>query len=54
MPFVPLDPKEKKQCKEPCSHPEHNPPSHMVIKEPMKWVCPACGQSVIIRPLSIQ
>lgn len=50
MPFVPLDPKEKDEFKEPCRSPEHDPPSHMVITRPMKWVCPACKCSVIIRP----
>jgi predicted RNA-binding Zn-ribbon protein involved in translation (DUF1610 family) len=51
MPFVPLTPEEKKMYKPPCMHPEHNPPTHMVIRETMKWKCPACGKTVVVRPL---
>jgi len=50
MPFVPLNEEEKKWYKPPCTSFQHNPPSHIVITEPMKWVCPACGHSVIVRP----
>lgn len=50
MPFVPLNEDEKKTFKPPCDSPDHNPPSHMVITTAMKWVCPKCGVSVIIRP----
>lgn len=53
MPFVPLNPEEQKATAPPCSHPEHNPPSHMVITAPMKWVCPGCGASVILQPTSV-
>lgn len=53
MPFVPLAPEEKKWWPEPCRDPEHNPPGHMVITEPMKWRCPACGAEVIIRPTQV-
>lgn len=52
MPFVPLDPEES-WVKEPCRSREHDPPSHMVIMEPMKWVCPSCGVSVILRPTTV-
>lgn len=48
MPFEPLTPKEQEQFKPPCNHPEHNPPTHMVIREPMKWVCPGCGAKIIV------
>lgn len=51
MPFVPLNPEEKKRFPKPCRHREHHPPSHMVIREVMKWKCPGCGHEVIIRPL---
>lgn len=51
MPFVPLDPKEKEAwAKEPCKSPEHNPPAHIVIKKPCKWVCPVCGKETYIYP----
>ena len=36
MPFQPLTPKEQEKYKEPCTSPQHNPPSHMVITQPMK------------------
>lgn len=54
MPFVPLTPEEQKQYKPPCISPEHNPPSHMVITEPMKWRCPACGAEVMVYPSSVR
>jgi len=50
MPFVPLNPKEERQFQPPCEHPQHHPPGMMVITKPMKWVCPACGKSVIVFP----
>jgi hypothetical protein len=53
MPFVPLTPDEKRTY-EPCSDPQHLPPSMLVIVEPMKWVCPACGVSCIIRPSPVR
>ena len=32
----------------PCTHPEHNPPSHMVYSPGVyEYTCPACGQVVI-------
>jgi hypothetical protein len=49
MPFVPLDPKDKAKYTG-CKDPQHNPPSHIVIREPVKWVCPSCGHSVVIYP----
>ena len=32
----------------PCSHPEHDPPSHIVL-EPgtYKHTCPSCGEEVV-------
>jgi hypothetical protein len=53
MPFVPLTPDEERKFKPPCQHREHNPPSHMVIRKTMKWQCPGCGQTVIIRPPNV-
>jgi hypothetical protein len=50
MPFVPLTPDEEREFRGPCRHPQHDPPNHMVIHRPMKWVCPGCGHLVIIRP----
>lgn len=52
MPFVPLEPEEEKYT--PCTHREHNPPAHMVIRKPMKWVCPGCGASVILLPPDVR
>ncbi len=49
MPFVPLTPDEKKQWAV-CTDPQHKPPNVLLVTEPMKWVCPACGASVIVRP----
>jgi hypothetical protein len=50
MPFEPLTPDEEKEFAPPCRSREHDPPSHMVITRPMKWVCPSCGMSVVLRP----
>jgi predicted RNA-binding Zn-ribbon protein involved in translation (DUF1610 family) len=35
----------------PCCHPEHNPPSHIVIPDGklLKHICPACGKETIVR-----
>ena len=52
MPFEPLTPKE--QFKPPCSHPQHNPPGMIVITKPMKWRCPGCGHTIIIRPSNVR
>lgn len=31
--------------KTPCQHPEHNPPSHMVLSPgEYTWKCPSCGE----------
>lgn len=49
MPFVPIKPDEIKKYNI-CTSKEHNPPSHMVIYKPMKWVCPLCGHSTILYP----
>jgi len=39
----------------PCSHPEHNPPSHIVLP-PGEWEyeCPGCGSKVKISSPSIR
>lgn len=36
----------------PCMHPEHQPPSHMVITQGKiyRHVCPGCGGEVVLRP----
>lgn len=40
MPFIGYEPP-----KEICTSPEHNPPSHIVLRDGVyKWQCPACGQ----------
>ena len=53
MPFEPLTPEEARQFPEPCRSPEHDPPNHMIITHPIKWVCPSCGASMILRPPSV-
>lgn len=50
MPFEPLTPEEQKGFPTPCVSREHYPPTHMVIREPMKWVCPNCGMATILSP----
>jgi predicted RNA-binding Zn-ribbon protein involved in translation (DUF1610 family) len=52
MPFEPLTPEELEFYKEPCSDSEHLPPSYTVVYQKMKWVCPSCGQKIIIRPIN--
>jgi hypothetical protein len=51
MPFIPF-PKEQREAwyRNHCTHPEHDPPQHMVIKKTCIWVCPACGRQVTIYP----
>ena len=53
MPFEPLSDEEKKGYPEPCRSPEHDPPTHIVITHRMKWVCPACGASMILDPTNV-
>ena len=32
-------------CSVPCMHPEHNPPSHIVLQPgEYEWTCPECGR----------
>jgi hypothetical protein len=50
MPFIPLSPEEKEKTRSPCNHPEHNPPTHFLITQTVKWQCPACGRTLIIVP----
>lgn len=53
MPFVPLTPDERKQWKViRCTEPGHRPPNMIVVTEPMKWVCPGCGQETMVFPNS--
>lgn len=49
MPFVPLSPDDRKKL-EPCRHPQHDPPSFVVIHEACRWVCPACRRGVVLYP----
>jgi hypothetical protein len=53
MPFKPLTPEEEKMPVPTRNHPEHNPPTHIVITYPMKWVCPGCGREVVIKPVIV-
>lgn len=52
MSFEPLTPEEQKKYGEfkMCTDPQHTPPSLIVIREPMKWVCPSCGAVSYIYP----
>lgn len=45
MPFVP--------AKETCLHLEHEPPPH-ANNERMKWVCPGCGESVVVESANLR
>lgn len=51
--FVPLTPEEQQHTKPPCRSRDHDPPNMMLITHPMKWVCPACGAAVILRPSEV-
>ena len=54
MPFIkyePLDPDHKVsgQIRKRCRSREHNPPSHIVLRDGKHtWECPECGETVII------
>lgn len=39
-----------------CNHPEHDPPSHMVIPEGKGYrhVCPGCGRVVVLRGSAVR
>lgn len=41
--------------KEPCRHPEHNPPMHIYVPQGMRYVhtCPYCGKEVIIKSSAV-
>lgn len=54
MTFVPLDPKAEQAANPPCLHPEHNPPTYVVIFEMKKWRCPSCGREVLVRPNTVR
>lgn len=54
MPFEPLTPDERKQFPEPCRDPDHDPPAHVVITEMCKWVCPTCGDAVVLCPPTVR
>jgi hypothetical protein len=42
MPFIKIELKEKEKE---CNHPEHNPPSHIYLKDgDYTWECPNCGK----------
>lgn len=51
MPFEPITEYDMKKWElKICKNPQHNPPGMIVITKPMKWVCPGCGESVILYP----
>jgi hypothetical protein len=50
MPFIPIPPDRQPYKIDICRHPEHNPPSMMVITEPCMWQCPGCGATVMLYP----
>ena len=54
MPFVPFTEEEREKLKPPCTHPEHNPPTHFYARDPMKWQCPGCGITYVISPPMVQ
>ncbi len=40
--------KKLRDEKPPCMHPEHNPPSHMVLSPgEYEYTCPHCGHKVV-------
>lgn len=45
MPFVPPTESEKYEA---CDSPQHDPPSHMVIRDGSVWQCPKCGHRMVI------
>lgn len=50
MPFVPMTPEEMRKYKPPCTDPQHDPPTHIVITTTKKWRCPSCGETCILEP----
>lgn len=37
--------KKIKDLQKPCAHPEHNPPSHIVLQPGVyEHICPGCGE----------
>lgn len=51
MPFIP-NPEEAKKWdyKEPCRHPEHNPPGMIVLPPGLHtYQCPGCGEAHTFR-----
>jgi len=46
MPFISSELIDSKQI---CNHPEHTPPTHIVLR-PGKhvWQCPSCGKQQVI------
>lgn len=51
MPFEPLTPEEREEWPRICQDPQHNPPPLIsVLTEPIAWVCPTCGNRVILSP----
>lgn len=41
--------------KMPCTNPGHHPPSHICIPQGKQYrhICPACGETRIIKPINI-
>lgn len=52
MPFLPQRPEDKPKYSDTCTHPEHNPPT-MIVLEPgiHRYQCPACKYITVIRVL---
>jgi hypothetical protein len=48
--FEPLTAEDLEHFKEPCRDPRHNPPTHILITQPVAWVCQSCGRRVVITP----
>jgi len=50
--FEPLT--EEEEWKGPCVGPQHFPPTHFFITEPVKWTCPSCGQETRMYPTTVR
>lgn len=57
MPFVPVPEENEqwKQYREPCRHPEHDPPGMIVLPPGLhRWQCPACGAECTFRVNAVE
>lgn len=49
---MPLEKLEESKKEEFCCHPEHNPPSHLVLEGgEYRYTCPGCGKEIVFRVL---